>query len=221
MPGRSPVIHGICASQPRADEPAYAPGASGWAAKRSAAFDQASALSRVDPDHLGACVIYSLLWMNDVTRGQGNAASRMARLDSSTPEIISLHQQYMDRVEHSNQDPHNREDPLLQTARAHGVEPAGNSMAVDILTNEEAAMAEIAGILSRPGSSHLLWLGNLGSSNHAIAAHATDGRCILFDANLGEFRLRPSEVPMVMREIVARNSLNFAIPEILVMPMRT
>lgn len=148
MPGRSPVIHGICASQPRADEPAYAPGASGWAAKRSAAFDQASALSRVDPDHLGACVIYSLLWMNDVSSGQGNAASRMARLDRSTQEIISLHEQYVERVEHSDQDPHRRKEPLLQTARAQGVEPAGNTMAIDILENEEAAMAEIAGILS-------------------------------------------------------------------------
>ncbi|GEM_PF-6199564 len=207
-------------SRPRTHEPAYAPSASGWAARRSAAFDQASVLSRHDPDHLGACVIYSLLWMNDIASAHGTAASRMARLEHSTPEVLSLHQDYMDRVDYSNQDPYHREDPLLQTAQVQGIGPAGNTMAVDILSDEDAAMEEISGILSRPGSSHLLWLGNLGSGNHAIAAHAADGRCILFDANLGEFRLTPSEVPMVMREIVARNSLHYAIPEILIMPMR-
>ncbi len=191
MPGRSPVIHGICASHHRADEPAYAPGASGWAAKRSAAFDQASALSRVDPDHLGACVIYSLLWMNDVTTGQGNAAARMARLDRSTPEIISLHQQYMDRVEHSNQDPHHREDPLLQTARAHGVESAGNTMAVDILTNEGAAMAEIAASSAGPAVPTCCGWETWAPAIMRRPRMRPGGRCILFDANLGEFRLRP------------------------------
>nr|WP_271465850.1 YopT-type cysteine protease domain-containing protein [Acidovorax sp. NCPPB 4044] len=225
LPRRSPVIHGICASQPRTYEPSYAPSASGWAAKRSAAFDQDRALSQLHPGHPGACVIYSLLWMNDIARVPGTAESRIARLEGSTPEILSLNQQYVDRVAYSNQDPDNQEDPLLQTARAHGIEPVGNTMAVDILSDEEAAMAEISNILNRPGSSHLLWLGNLGSDgsdagNHVIAAHEADGRCILFDPNLGEFQLRPSEVSMILREVVARNSSQFAIPEIFIMPMR-
>ncbi|WP_082814573.1 YopT-type cysteine protease domain-containing protein [Collimonas fungivorans] len=217
------VLNGICSSQPRVNEHSYLEGSSSWAVHRTAPFVQGDILEHEAPGHAGACVIYSFLWMNKIAKQSGNASSRMNSLSQSTTEVLQLHQEYANRVFQCNNDPDNQEDPLIQTARALGVSPAGNTIAVDILTDEEAAMTSLSEILNRPGTSNIIWLGNVdpnSASNHLIASHATGGRVVLFDPNMGEFRLKLSEVPVVMREIVARSSMHFAVPELFILPMR-
>ncbi|MEE3651160.1 MULTISPECIES: YopT-type cysteine protease domain-containing protein [unclassified Brenneria] len=224
--GTFAVIRGLCSSQPRVDEHnSYSFGGSAaWSSYRAAAFDQSEALDRVEDGHPGACVIYSAQWLKQIAAHPSNdASSRMDFLDNATPDVIAQQQDYADRVHAANQSSYAVEDPFFQTIRAIGINPgSGDNRVIDITEDEESAMSELAEALSRQGSSNFIWLDrpdDCSASKHVVATHAHGNRIALFDPNIGEFRVRRSEIPTVMRAIIGDNSMNFPIPDVTVVPV--
>ncbi|QTF10057.1 hypothetical protein HC231_20625 [Brenneria izadpanahii] len=211
------LMHGLCASSSNREEQLSSGVGAGWSSLRVADFDQNGALEEHEPDHPGACVIYSALWLNDVNSRESSAGSRMHRLADRTPEVIDLQRDYENRF-HANEE----EDPMHETVRRLGIIPhSASADTVDVMTDEGEAMQRLSESLFDRGSKLILFGRDMShsASGHVIAAHSDGSRVKLFDPNLGEFRMKRSDIPTVMRAIIATNSQSFPVPTVEVLPV--
>ncbi|CPR14484.1 hypothetical protein JMY81_14880 [Brenneria goodwinii] len=214
---QSVLMHGLCASSSNREEQISGGVGTGWSALRVADFDQIGELEEHEPEHPGACVIYSALWLNDVNSRDGSAGNRMHRLADRTPEVIDLQRDYENRF-HANE----AEDPMHETVRRLGIIPnAASADSVDVITDEGEAMQRLSESLFDRGSKLILFGRDMShsASGHVIAAHSDGSRVKLFDPNLGEFRMKRSDIPTVMRAIIATNSQSFPVPTVEVLPV--
>jgi hypothetical protein len=151
---------------------------------------------------VGACLALSGIWLQNTHR---SAASRIQHLRGDGADAaVNFSQLY--ETSHGMQ--------ALFTEMGIDTPEPNQMPVVDIMTNEETAMDEIATAISRNGTKHLLLLNGL-AGGHAIACSRGDGgRVNMFDPNLGEFAARPSEVINVLRGIIRNTSSDEPIPSI-------
>lgn len=228
-PSRMRVLQGgVCSSQPRTLEgPNEITGlARDWQAHRKASFHQSVELAQIgsQSNESGACVAFSALWCRQIAaRPSQDAQSRMASMKEMTTQASQMQSEHQDRMDAA--DYSTGIHPFDASIRQMGLNlDWGQRMRVDVLDDEESALGALARNLSQEGLAHVIILGrtpDCPASGHVVAARAANNRVVLFDPNLGEFKCNPSQVPTVLRAMIANSSMRYPVPEVETIPVRS
>lgn len=189
-------------------------GASSSRASGHVPFNQVEALQQAS-EQRAACVPFSAAWLDQTSNSSRNARGRMEFLSraDTVSRISDLQSSYRTRELAIRSRSSQFSEWFQPTFSEFGI-TLGNDRVLDVISEEDRTMRELASSLSERGSSHIMVIRRTNGDDHAIAAHQSGNSVRIFDPNHGEYKFRRSELSDGLRSVIQAYSSRVPVPEV-------